>query len=104
MVSRLDDRPTAKVAKDDIPASHVSGQLFADDLADEAVAAGVKAVTPDLNGVLADIQAMTSYEDLRARLKKRLAGMDRAAAATIIERATILAHSAGRKAVLDATK
>lgn len=96
------ERPTAQ-AKDGLPEGHVRGQVFADDLADDAIRSGANALGPDLAGVLDDVLAMTSYDDLRARLLKRLKGMDRTAVAEVVERATILAHSAGRLAVVEST-
>lgn len=98
------ERPTAKKKPDSIPEGQLAAQIFADDLTDDAAQAGNKAFGPDLAGVLDDIAGAKDYEDLRGLLKKRLGGMDRQDVATIVERATLLAHSAGRLGVIEATQ
>lgn len=94
----------AKPKRDAVPAGQVRAQVFADDLSDDAAAAGAAALGPDLTGVLDDISAAKSYEDLRARLLSRLKGMDRQDVAEVIERATMLAHSAGQLGVVEANE
>lgn len=95
------ERPIAKAGKNSLPESFIRGQIFADDLTDDSVAAGMKAFGPDLAGVLQDISTCESYDDLRAKLIVRMKGMDRSAIAQVVERATMLAHSAGRLVVVE---
>lgn|GEM_PF-3925160 len=91
---------TAATDVEGVPLSHVDAQLYADKLAGVSARAGTLALADDLEDVLRDIRKADSFDDLRARLRKRLSKMNRSDLATVVQRVTVLAHSAGKLAVV----
>lgn len=81
--------------------STIKWQTHADAAADSGTEAGAKAFRPDLKKVLADVEAATSYVDLRSRLLKTYDGMRPDAFAEVLRKAMALAYLGGMVAVTE---
>lgn len=92
---------TTFLASGDSAKGFTDGQQFVDDLADDARDEGAKAIEASIEGVLADVNAATSFADLKTRLKKRYDGMSADAMTEVVEKAIVLTELAGRTAVLE---
>lgn len=75
-------------------------RLYQDGLVDNAKRLAARALAVDLADLQADIQAATSFADLRHRIVERYRGMDQQRVASVVEKARLMAHMAGRAAAL----
>jgi phage gp29-like protein len=73
----------------------VDGQAYVDDVVDEATRAAPEAFNPVLAAVLSEVSASTSYEDLRARLTRVLAGTESRKFRALLAAAIAMAQGAG---------
>jgi phage gp29-like protein len=78
----------------------VAGQLYTDDLVDSATAAGIAALEPTLEAIGAELDAATSFEDLRERLHALYPKLQPRELSELVYRAMLLGELAGRRAVL----
>jgi phage gp29-like protein len=77
----------------------VAGQMYADDLAESATAAGIEALEPTITAIAEAIEASTGYEDLRERLRALYPTLDNTELQELMYRAMLLGELAGRHAV-----
>jgi len=80
-------------------AGMVQGQLYADELADNAHSRAAKILDPDVVAVLEAIDGGESYEDIRARLVKTFKGMSPSKLAKLTEATITMATLGGRHAI-----
>jgi hypothetical protein len=78
----------------------IAGQLYADDVVESATAAGIAALEPTLEAIGAEIDAASSYEDLRERLQELYPKLEAADLSELVYRAMLLGELAGRAGVL----
>lgn len=81
----------------------IQGQVYTDGVADKARELAVGVLEEDLSAVIEEIEAATSYEDLRRRLLKAFKGMNPRKLSELIEKATVMANFAGRHAINEDT-
>lgn len=72
------------------------GQLFVDDMADAAKAAGANAMDPTRQALLAICQSAENYDEIRTRVKDLYAGMKPGQMRKIVEQAIVAAQLVGR--------
>jgi hypothetical protein len=77
----------------------VNGQLYADALAETSLEHGQKALQPTLDAILEELDAATSYDDLRDRLRARYQTLDATELSDLMYRTMMIADLAGRTAV-----
>ena len=77
----------------------LAGQLYVDNLADNAKALAVKAMASHVREVKAAVKGAKTYTDMRKRLRKAHAKSDPAKLAKLLERAIIMSELAGRRAL-----
>lgn len=80
-------------------AALIEGQVFIDDVADDAIAAAPEALRPIVAEALKAIDASTGYDDLRERFKKVAAGESPAQYRRLVEGTLLLALAAGAYSV-----
>lgn len=80
-------------------AALIEGQVFVDDVADEARDAAPEALRPIVDEVLKAIDAATGYDDLRKRLKKVANGESPKHYRRLVEGALQLSLAAGAYSV-----
>ena len=85
-----------------LPKGLLDGQLYADALADHALATGAEVQGASLEALLAEVKLASSYSDLRTRLARMLKHASPERLAEVMEKALILADLAGRHAALEA--
>jgi phage gp29-like protein len=88
--ARLSTRATPGVA------GHKRTAAYADALKAASKLRAKQALSHDLKGILDDVNAATSFDDLKRRVVRRYKGMSGQALARVVERANIMAHMAGR--------
>jgi len=81
----------------------VQGQLYADAVADAAIARAAEILNKDVNTVIAAINDGESYEDVRKRLVKAYKAMSPDKLADLTEAAVTMAELAGRHAINEDT-
>lgn len=81
----------------------VAGQLYADNLAEEATQRALRSMSADEAAILREIEAATDYEDLRERLRALYRSQEPDVLRTLLARAMSMAHLAGRHAVNEDT-
>ncbi|HEV8246691.1 MAG TPA: hypothetical protein VGP93_13025, partial [Polyangiaceae bacterium] len=77
----------------------LNGQLYADQVVDEATAQGIETVGITTEAILEELDAARDYDDLRDRLRKRYATLDPAALSQLTYRAMVMVELGGRAAV-----
>lgn len=81
----------------------ISGQLYADAVAESHAAAASKSLAPFLQDLQNDIDAAESYEDLRERLHKRFEDATPDELNVLVYQAMVLGALAGKLAVIEDT-
>lgn len=71
-------------------------KLYSDKVADNAVKLATRALSGDLAGIKADIDAASDFDDLKKRIIERYKYMDPTALVEIVRKANLLAHLGGR--------
>jgi phage gp29-like protein len=77
----------------------LAGQLYTDELADNAKARSVGAMATHTRAVRDAIRDAKNYTDLRKRLRRVFAASDQKKLTRLLERALILGELAGRRAI-----
>lgn len=77
----------------------LAGQLYIDELADNAKARAVRAMAAHTRAVKEAVRGAKSYTDLRKRLRRVFADSDQKKLTKLVERALILGEFAGRRAI-----
>lgn len=77
----------------------VSGQLYADALTERSTEIGRAALKDTTAAILAELDAASGWDDLRARLQARYKDMDPERISQIVESAMVMAELAGRAGV-----
>lgn len=77
----------------------LAGQLYVDNLADNAKARAVRAMAGHVSAVKAAVKGAKTFTGMRKRLRKAHAKSDPAKLAKLLEQAFILAELAGRRAI-----
>lgn len=92
-------------ARLDVRKSHaLAGQVYTDNVIDNASRASLRAMAPHLKSVMAAIDGAKSYSELRRRLKVALNGANQKRLAKVMERALVMTELAGRHAILSETR
>lgn len=81
------------------PASAIKGQMYADDLAEHGTREGGKLMALQLTRILEEIEAATSFDDVRKRITKLYAGMTDSELAELLSKSLKLSEVAGRVSV-----
>lgn len=76
----------------------LQGQLFVDELADEAVGKGQEIISGNLSGLLVEIEAATDFNDMRRRLVKAYGAMKPEKLEKVMRAALTLSELNGRHA------
>lgn len=77
----------------------LAGQLYVDNVADNAKALAVKAVASHVRQVKAAIKGATSFADAKKRLRAAHAKSDPKKLAKVLQRAIVMSELAGRRAI-----
>lgn len=99
---RLVDRADDTVALRRTITGNSRAAKYQERLVTRSKALAARALAPDLAVIKAEIEKATSFEDLRERITRAFRGMDPARLARVLDKATILAHLAGKKSAIDA--
>jgi hypothetical protein len=99
---RLADRDRAAVSlkAERTPQGKRRAASYADGVADRARQLAARALAVDLATIKEEIDAASSFEDLRGRILRRYKGMDPKRLAGIVEKARIMANLGGRESAL----
>jgi phage gp29-like protein len=79
----------------------VRGQLYIDAVADDAKAAAVKAVAPDVHLLLTAVMNSSDFEGLKAQLVAAFGTLEPDALADLVQKAMVMAELAGRLSALE---
>jgi hypothetical protein len=82
------------------PAGKRRARQYGDAVADRAKALAARALAVDLAAIKGEIDAATSWDDLRQRILVAFKGMDPKKLASIVAKARIMAHLGGQASVL----
>ncbi len=99
---KSDEKPTGLRALSTAP-RRKRAVTYADRVATASIAAGARAIAPDLADVRRIVKAAKSPEELRAALVEKYRSMDPRKFADVVERAQVMAELDGRYDVLEKT-
>jgi phage gp29-like protein len=96
--------PAAQASRaKDVPTAFYEGQLYVDELTDNAIELSKATMRVDVRALLDIVDKAKSYEDIRKGLLKRYRGMSRDKLAELLKHTIELAQLAGRFAVSEET-
>jgi phage gp29-like protein len=77
----------------------LAGQLYVDNLADNAKARAVRAMAGHVSAIKKAVKGAKTFTDMRKKLRRLHADADPAKLARVLERAIIMSELAGRRAL-----